>query len=629
MGLPKVNTIPRDNAVPRDKLATACVKVACVKVMLPAAARAVLILASLGPCAGASAEPRPSIAMHGEPALPPDFAALPYVNPQAPKGGRVVYATQGSFDSVNPFIVNGAPAVGVNTLVFDTLMRRSADEPFAFYPLVASSIETPDDRSFVEFKLNPAARFSDGQPVTAADVAFTWDLLKTRGRPNTRQSYAKVSKVEVKDDHTIRFDLSGAKDRELPLILATMVVLPKHAIDADAFERSSLKPIIGSGPYTIGDVQPGRSITLKRDPDWWAKDLPSNRGLFNFDEVRYDYYRDANAMFEAFKTGLYDVRPETDATRWATQYGFPALREGRVVKEDIANGVPRGMNAFVFNTRKPVFADKRVREALSELFDFEWANRNLYFGLYNRTCSYFEGSELSSCGRPADQRERSLLAAFADAVSPNVLEGTWTPQKSDGSGRDRAVARKVSALLKEAGYEVKDGSMRLAATGMPLAFEILAVNKDQERLALNYADLAKRLGIKVTVRVVDDVQYRRRQQTFDFDMIQFRWIASLSPGNEQNFRWNSKAADAQGSFNYAGVKNPAADAMISAMLAATSREEFVSATRALDRVLLSGFYVIPLFSSPNDWLARWTGIARPARPALTGAPVETFWQAPE
>jgi peptide/nickel transport system substrate-binding protein len=598
--------------------------------LVPLLARtAAILVAALAAASGVSAEPRPAISMHGSPALPPDFKSLPYVNPDAPKGGRVVYAVQGSFDSVNPFIVNGAPAAGINTLVFDTLMRRSADEPFTFYPLLASSIDTPDDRSYVEFKLNPEAKFSDGRPVTAADVAFSWDLLKTRGRPNTRQSYAKVAKIDIKDGHTIRFDLSGANDRELPLILATMVVLPKHAIDPETFERSTLKPLIGSGPYEISDVQPGRSITMRRNASWWGKDLPSNRGLYNFDEVRYDYYRDANAMFEAFKTGLYDVRPETDATRWATQYDFPALREGRVLKEDVSNSVPKGMNAFVFNTRRPVFKDKRVREALAALFDFEWANRNLYFGLYARTCSFFEGSELSACGRAADEKERALLKPFPDAVSPDVLEGRWEPQRSDGSGRDRTVARRVSALLKEAGYEVKDGSMRHVESGSPLAFEILAVNKEQERLGLNYADLARRLGIKVGVRLVDDVQYRRRQQTFDFDVIQFRWLASLSPGNEQNFRWSSKAADSQGSFNFAGVKSPAVDAMIGALLAATSREDFVAATRALDRILISGHYVIPLFNAPNDWLARWKGIERPARAALTGAPLEAFWQVPQ
>jgi peptide/nickel transport system substrate-binding protein len=590
--------------------------------LIRVAVRAAAVLAVSSACFAA---PHPSIAMHGAPALPDDFAALPYVNPQAPKGGRVVFGVQGSFDSVNPFIIKGAPAAAVNSLVFDTLMRRSADEPFSFYPLVASSIETPDDRSWVEFRIDPKARFSDGTRITAQDVAFSWDLMKTHGRPNTRSSYAKVRTVEVKDELTIRFDLAGAKDREMPLILATMVVLPKHAIDPDTFEQSTLKPMIGSGPYVFGEIRAGQSVTFKRNPDWWAKDLPASRGLYNFDEVRYDYYRDGASMFEAFKSGAYDVRPEPDATRWATQYNFPALRDGRVVKEEIGNGLPKGMNAFVFNTRRPVFRDPAVRQALATLLDFEWADKNLFYGLYARTCSFFEGSELSSCGRPADATERALLTAFPNAVLPGVMDGSYRPQVSDGSGRDRTVARQAVATLKAAGWQVEDGVMRNAATGEPLAFQIMVVNSDQERLAVNYAESLKRLGIKADVRLVDDVQYRKRQQTFDFDMLQFRWPASLSPGNEQNFRWSSEAADAQGSFNYAGVKDPAVDAMIAAMIAARTREDFISAVRALDRVLISGRYVIPLYNAPVDWLARWSDIERPAKPALTGAPVETFW----
>ena len=415
----------------------------------------------------------------------------------------------------------------------------------------------------------------------------------------------------------------------MPLILANMVVLPKHALDPATFEQSTLKPMIGSGPYKFGEIRAGQSVTFERDANWWGKDLPSNRGLYNFNEVRYDYYRDASSMFEAFKSGLYDVRPEGDAGRWATQYVFPAMRDGRVVKEEIANGLPKGMNAFVFNTRRPVFQDPRVREALSMLFDFEWANKNLYYGLYARTCSFFEGSELSACGRPADERERQLLATFPGAVSDDVLEGRWKPEVSDGSGRDRAIGRKAVAMLKAAGWEAKDGVMRQISTGAPLAFQMLVVNNEQERLAINYAESLKRLGIAVEVRLVDDVSYRKRQQTFDFDMIQFRWVASLSPGNEQNFRWSTQAADAQGSFNFAGVKNPAVDAMIGAMIASRSREDFVSATRALDRILISGRYVVPLYSSPTDWLAHWTDIARPEKPALIGAPVETFWSVPQ
>lgn len=563
--------------------------------------------------------------MHGEPALPADFTSFPYVNPDAPKGGRVVYAVQGTFDSVNPFIVKGVGASGVNTLVFETVMRRSADEPFTFYPLIAQSIETDANRSFVTFRVNPAARFSDGKPVTAHDIAFSFDLLKTKGRPNTRQSYSKVDKVDVLDDLTIRFDLTTSNDRELPLIIATMPVLPRHAVDPATFEESTLKPMIGSGPYRLTEVEPGKSVTYTKNAEWWGADLPSNRGLFNFDTIRFDYYRDANSMFEAFKTGGYDVRIEVDATRWATQYDFPALTDGRVIKESVSNGLPKGMNAFAFNTRRPVFANAAAREAIALMFDFEWVNKNLFFGLYARTHSFFQGSDLASTGRPADEVERALLAPFPDAVAPAILEGQWKPPVSDGSGRDRTLARKAVALLRGAGYTLTDGAMR-APDGTPLAFEILVKNKEQERLALNFSEGLKLIGIQALVRLVDDVQYQKRLQTFDFDMIQTFWPASLSPGNEQNFRWSTSAAGAEGSFNFAGVQNPAVDAMIKAMLAATSREAFVSAVRALDRVLLSGHYVVPLYNTPEVWMVRWATIGRPERPALTGAVTETFWR---
>lgn len=554
--------------------------------------------------------------MHGKPALPDDFASFPYVDPDAPKGGRITYAVQGNFDSVNPYIVKGAVVTGVNTLTFETVMRPSADEPFSFYPSLAETVEVPEDRSWVEFKINPKARFSDGHPVTAQDLQFSWELLKTRGRPNVRASYAKVKSAEIKDPLTIRFDLSGSNDREMPLILCTMTVLPKHATNPETFEQSTLTPLIGSGPYRIESVKAGQSITFRKNPDWWAQDLPANRGLFNFEEIRFDYYSDVNSMFEAFKAGLYDVRAEQDAARWAQQYDFPALRDGRVSRQEIENKLPKPMTAFVFNTRRPLFQDVKVREALAMLFDFEWANHNLFFDLYARPCSFFDGSELSSCGRAADEKERALLAAFPGAVRADILEGQWRPPASDGSGKDRTVTRRALALLKEAGFSIQDGMMRREGTGEPLAFQIMVVNKDHSRLSLNYAESLKRVGVEAKVQLVDDVLYQTRRQTFDYDMILGGWQSSLSPGNEQNFRWSAKAADAPGSFNFAGVKNPAADALIGAILSARSREDFVAAVRAFDRVLLSGHYVVPLYYSPKIWMARWTTTKRPVKPAL-------------
>jgi len=564
---------------------------------------------------GVSAEPKPSIAMHGEPALRGDFAHFPYVDADAPKGGAINYGVQGTFDSVNPYIVNGAPCPGVNVLIFETLMMRSSDEAFSYYPWIAKSIETPADRSWVEFKLDPRAAFSDGRPITADDVKFSMELLREKGRPNARTAYSQIASVEIKDEHTVRFVFKDANNRELPLIMAGMPVLPKHATDAENFDKTTLQPLVGSGPYLFKDIRAGARVSFRRNPQWWAKDLPTTRGLYNFDEIAYEYYRDANSMFEAFRTGQLDVRAESEAVRWAEDYGFPAVADGRIIKQEIGNGLPRPMSGFVFNTRRAAFADSRVRDALTMLFDFEWINPNLFMGLYRRTCSFFENSMLSSCGVAADEREKALLAPFPGVVSTDVLNGTWHPPVTDGSGKDRILARKALALLKSAGWSPADGVMR-SADGTPLAFEILAGDRPTERLALNYADSAKRLGIAVTVRLIDDAQFQKRKQTFDFDMIQAAWQASLSPGNEQNFRWSSAAADAQGSFNYAGVKNPAADAMIKALLTAESQEDFVASVRALDRVLISGHYVIPLYYSPKLWVARWTKSVRPDKPAL-------------
>ncbi|WP_406858063.1 extracellular solute-binding protein [Alsobacter sp. KACC 23698] len=567
--------------------------------------------------------------MHGEPALPPGFAALPYVNPDAPKGGRIVFGVQGTFDTLNPFAVRGIAAQGVappTALVFQGLMARSFDEPFSLYGLVAETIETPDDRSWVQFRLNPKARFSDGVPVTAADVLFTFNLLKEKGKPNFRSWYGKVAKAEAPDDRTVRFDLAGADDRELPLILALMPVFARHAMNPETFEQTNLAPPVGTGPYVVAAVKPGESVTYRRNPDYWARDLPIARGLHNADEIRFDYFRDANSLFEAFKGGLYDVRAEDSPTRWVGGYDFPAVRDGRVVKDPVAVHTPKGMNALVFNTRRPLFADVRVREALGLLFDFDWVNRNLFAGVYRRTTSYFEGSDLASTGRPASDAERSLLARFPGAVRSDILDGRWAPAQADGSGRDREQARRALALLEEAGYVLRDGALRDRRTGEPFSFEFVSASRVQERLALNFAQALRRIGVDMRVRLVDDVQYWRRLTAFDFDMIQFTWGASPSPGNEQYGRWGSRSADRSGSLNYAGARSPAIDALIEAMLSARERPDFVDATRALDRVLLSQFYVVPLFNQPEQWIAHTAAVKRPERASLFGFLPETLWR---
>jgi peptide/nickel transport system substrate-binding protein len=575
-----------------------------------------------------AAEPRHAIAMQGEPALPAGFTAFPYVDPNAPKGGRLVQGALGTFDSLNPLIVNGVPAISTRGYVIESLLTRNYDEPFTLYGLLAKTVETDDARSYVTFTIDPLAKFSDGQPVTAEDVIFSWRLLRDKGRPNYRTYYVKVAKAEALGERVVRFDLAGANDRELPLILGLMPVLPKHATNEDTFEETTLKPPIGSGPYVMAQVDPGRSVTLRRNPAYWGRDLAVNKGLWNFDTLQFDYYRDANSQFEAFKKGLFDVRVEVDPGRWETAYDFPAVRDRRVIKEAFPTGLPQGMLGLVFNTRRKVFADIRVREAISLLFDFEWINKNFFFGQYRRSASYFAGSELSAYRRAADARERALLAPFPGSVRPDVLDGTSSLAVTDGSGRDRAILKRALALLASAGYVLTGTELRERASGRPFEFEILVTSKDHERVAIAFAQTLKLAGIAARIRAVDAVQFDQRRIAFDFDMIPYRWEQSLSPGNEQAFYWGSAAADEQGSRNYMGVRSPAIDAMIAAMLEATTREGFVAAVRALDRVLISGYYVVPLFYLPDQWVARWSYIRHPAVTPLSGFVPESWWRAP-
>lgn len=566
--------------------------------------------------------------MHGKPALPADFGHMPYANPDAPKGGRLVQSVLGAFDSLNPLIVKGLAVQQIRGFVIESLMARGNDEPFTLYGLLADSIDTDDARTYVIFHLNPLARFADGHPIRTEDVLFSWQLLRDKGRPNHRQYYSKVVKAEALDDSTIRFDFGGVRDRELPLILGLMPILPKHAVNAATFEDTSLTPPLGSGPYRVTAVNPGTSVTLTRDPNYWGRDLPVNRGLWNFDEIRLDFYREANGQFEAFKRGLYDFRVETEPLRWHEGYNFPAARNGQLIREAIKTGLPKPSEFLVFNTRRPIFADIRVRQALTLLFDFEWINRNYFFGLYSRAGGFFAGSELSAYTRAADDRERSLLQPFASAVRPDILDGTYRLPVTDGSGRDRKALRAALTLLSQAGYVLDGTVLRNRSTKAPLAFEILVTTRDQERIALTYARDLKRAGIDVSVRSVDAVQFDQRRLNFDFDMIQNRWDQSLSPGNEQSFYWGSEAADIPGTRNYMGAKNPAIDAMIAAILEARDRPDFVDAVRALDRVLMSGFYAIPVYNVQEQWIARWNRIERPVATALTGYLPETWWQRP-
>ncbi len=580
----------------------------------------------------AHAAPEHGIAMHGAPALPAGFSHFPYVQPDAPKGGQLSLGQFGTFDSLNPFNLKAGSAVhGLIGPVFQTLMMRSADEPFTLYGLIAESVETNTERSFVSFRISEKARFSDGKPITSADVRFTFELLGKKGRPQHRAAFRLVKGLETPDARTVRFDLTGANDRELPLILALMPVLPAHATNIENFENASLKAPVGSGPYTVGEVRPGQLIVFERQRDYWAKDLPSQRGMYNFDRVKIEYFRDSTALHEALKGGLIDYREETDPTRWLGSYNFPAIADGRLVRKALPLGGAKGMLGFAFNTRRTLFQDVRVREALGLMFDFEWINAKLYGGLYRRTQSFFDQTTLSSTRRPASDAEKALLEKWPGSVRSDILAGKWTPPVSDGTGRDRILARRALDLLSHAGWRIVNGQLLNAKTNAPFVFEMLVTERDQERLVLIYADGLKRIGIDMRVRQVDLVQYQRRRQTFDFDMMPGAWIASSSPGNEQRNRWSSTAADVPSSFNLSGVKSPALDGLIANMLSSVGYDEFVTGVRAYDRVLLSGFYIVPLFHKPEQWFTYRRELAYPDRLPQFGSPLfgsilDTWWR---
>jgi microcin C transport system substrate-binding protein len=591
-------------------------------------AAAFLVALSVGPAEAQTGAPKPvhGLSMYGDLKYPPGFKHFDYVNPNAPKGGLVKLAAIGTFDNLNPFILRGV-AAAASLQTFDTLLASSADEPFSEYGLVAESLEVPDDRSWVIFNLRPEARFHDGSPITADDVVFSLNILKTKGHPQLRFYYQAVVKAEALNPHRVKFTFAPGENRELPLIIGQLPIFSKAYWQGRDFEKTTLEPPLGSGPYKVESVDPGRSITLKRVEDYWGAKLPVNVGRNNFDRIRTDYYRDSTVALEAFKAGQYDFRVENSAKNWATGYDSPALRQGLIVKENIPNGRPTGMQAYAFNIRRPIFADPRVREALAYAFDFEWTNRTLFYGAYTRTESYFSNSELASRGLPEGE-ELDVLNKFRDKLPPEVFTTTYQAPKTDGNGNIRPNLLKALDLLGQAGWHVEKDKL-VNAAGEPMRFEVLLYDPSFERVTLPFARNLKRIGIEATVRTVDVSQYQNRMDHRDFDMIVMSWGESLSPGNEQRDFWSSAAADAAGSRNVVGIKNPAIDGLVDLLIAAPSREALVARTRALDRALLWGFYVIPQWHLTVDRVASWAKLSRPAVTPTQGVQFDAWWIDPK
>ncbi|HCY98514.1 MAG TPA: ABC transporter substrate-binding protein [Rhodobacter sp.] len=577
---------------------------------------AVAVVASWA--ATAQGESRHGIAMYGDPALPPDFVSLPYANPDAPKGGRIVFGESGGFDSLNPFIVKGSAPAGVSLLTVETLLGRSYDEPFSLYGLLAESVDTDDARSYVEFTLREGARFSNGAPVTVEDVLWSFEKLGVDGSPRYAAAWAKIATAEKTGDRSVKFTFN-VEDRELPLILGLRPILQKAQWEGKDFTATTLEPPVGSGPYVVDSFEAGRYISFRKNPDWWGKDLPFNRGMHNYDEVRYDYFGDGGVVFEAFKAGEISTYRETNPAKWATNYDFPAVQSGDVMKSEIPHGRPSGIEGLVFNTRQPIFADWRVRQALIEAFNFELVNQTLNGGVTPRIQSYFSNSDLGApAGTPATGRVAELLAPFKEHLLPGAMEGYALPA-SDGTEANRANIRSATALLEQAGWSVQDGVLK-NAEGLPFTFEILLVNGADDMIAVAsiYVEALKRLGIEAKITTVDSAQYKERTTSYDFDMTHYVRSLSLSPGNEQTLYWGSAGVTEPGTRNWMGMNSPAAEAMIATMVAAKDRSEFVAATQALDRVLTTGRYVIPIWYSDISRMAHAKTLHFPAKLPIYG-----------
>ena len=583
-----------------------------------------------------------AIAVLGTPKLPADFPNFPYVNPDAPKGGTVTLATIGTFDNFNPFILRGTPAFGLISPwvimpggsgsgatvghVWESLLTSSADEAATAYGHIARTIELPADKLRVTFELRPEAKFSDGTPVTAEDVAWTYNTLMTQGRPSIRIQFADVKDVVVESPTRVTFHFKSAENRELPLIVGGIPILPKHFFEGRDFTKPLTDPPIGSGPYRIASFELGRSITFQRRPDWWAANLPTGKGTNNFDQVKIEYYRDNTVAMEAFKAGQSDVRSENISKNWATAYDFPAVRDGQVIKREFNHRLPTGMQGYAMNTRRAVFSDVRVRQAVATLFDFEWANKNLFYGAYTRTTSYFSNSPLASSGVPEGD-ELKLLEPYRAELPPDLFKQPFALPVTDGSGNNREQLRQALDLLRQAGWQVKDRKL-VGPEGQPLKFTILLDDPSLERVALPYVQNLQKVGIEANVRTVDPAQYQHLTDDFDFDMIMMIYSEGEIPGNELRDYWSCAASKAQGSNNVAGICDPAIDALIEKIVAAQDRETLAQEARALDRILLWRWYLVPNWDSRSFRIAWWDRFSFVDKPIRQGINFDSWWVDP-
>lgn len=565
------------------------------------------------------------MALHGTPKYAADFDHLDYVNPDAPKGGTMRMSAIGTFDSLNPFIIKGTPASGIS-MIYETLMEQTQDEPFSVYGLLAETIEVPEDRSWIIFNLRPQAKWHDGVALTADDVVWSFNTLTTEGAPFYKAYYHNVKTVEALSPQKVKFTFDMAGNLELPLIVGQMPVLPKHFFTdgKNVFNESTLTPPLGSSAYKVGKVSPGRSIEYDRVSDWWGKDLPISKGKYNFDKITYEYFRDANVLLEAFFADQFDFRQENTAKLWATAYTAPAVKDGRIVKKTISHELPQGFQGFIYNTRRPIFKDRAVREALSYAFDYEWSNKTMAYDSYTRTRSFFANSEMEAKDLPTG-RELEILETFRDKLPAEVFTSSYNPPKTDGSGNNRANLKKAADILEAAGWKLNAEGIR-EKDGVKLQFEFIDDNPQFERWVMPFIKNLERIGVKGTYRAIDPAQYQNRMNNYDFDMTIGLFGQSSSPGNEQREYWSADRASIPGSRNIIGIQDPVVDQLIELIVSAPSREELVIRCRALDRVLQWGFYGIPNWHMPAWRIAYWDRFGTPEKNPEYGLPVlETWW----